>query len=1093
MSSASFGTVNATGLNVTGVLQASEVRTTRPMQVSNLTVTGAITNSAFNTIDMENLVARQKFDPSEAYNKSAMRETQTGCHNDISQKNTMLTLTFRNSDGSINEYLSNNTPWCDLDPLDAFGNPAPLVKLNDDLTYTYINVASNTNADIITEFLAPTQNNFVVSIKGQEYFVDQKMIADGFAGFIAYYIKRGYILPGKGGVRGYDTRHVFYNDLLSDGFIRNSLSDNYFGIPPSFVDNNMSIGIDVNPYIADSAHIDLYMFAGFNGVWPLALPDAGIDYKISVPRFRMTVTTDPLAYTAAKAAGTNSMYLNTKTWTLNILITDFDGYHFDIPTGNIFSNTVSSCVPSYFEGSFGFYRNFVPVPDESHAYVPMLSTSNLSTGVRLDVFDGKNPLSTNPTTAEFMMQTSDTIRLDYAIDGTANTVSIPLRYNINVPDVTPPPTESQAHPELAQTNRLVDSYTGFTLPSYVYGDSNVNIMHISSAYSKKAAAYEGIEFPLTYGSNVGTNENLTAFEVKNATSETTHQNINRVWKYINSDLNVFPCASSNIFTPSTLVPYESTPSINREETFTVYPRSADPNSAASYVYNSSFLGPHETFHAVEFGLGLSPQDQYNNIYDDETMADLCSSWDYGKLTYTGASAAPFLYSSQIIRNFVYGAALLNTAISSDVTTGNTYALRSTPFQWVQDGNENGVVAGDFYRSYSSALFSAIIKASYDPNIQHHKLFTILLAKEFAEVSEANLLRVQQSTGRTVNPSIVQKSLCDAIEATHMHAPNGSLITNAQDLVEESLIKLIVGRNNPDVPDKYKSMLPLWYTSTYSNVWIQTLYASNATSPSVDIAVRVARSPTFNMADWDFTETNEDYNSLGTETYASYYPDNVIRNTPCMPWWPKNSGADMADYSYQSMANTAATFCTAPLTRYLYALQSAGYALPLGLSNVTVTLTELVDSNLMGAYNQNVSVVVFKYVPNICIGGSPSVNGTFLMKGPYTLSGNGSNVVIDLTDTFSTSIPNKFTSVGTHAGSLSFNQSFDYGVDTAAAYTPPETTTAYANHLAMSGGNYQPVTRLLITNKQVDTINFNDPEEALFLDQVFPATFTVQAL
>jgi len=48
MSSASFGTVNATGMNVTGVLQAAEVRTTRPMQVSNLTATGltSLTNVA---------------------------------------------------------------------------------------------------------------------------------------------------------------------------------------------------------------------------------------------------------------------------------------------------------------------------------------------------------------------------------------------------------------------------------------------------------------------------------------------------------------------------------------------------------------------------------------------------------------------------------------------------------------------------------------------------------------------------------------------------------------------------------------------------------------------------------------------------------------------------------------------------------------------------------------------------------------------------------------------------------------------------------------------------------------------------------------
>ena len=42
MSSASFGTVNATAMNVTGVLQASESVTTRPMQVSNLLVSGTV-------------------------------------------------------------------------------------------------------------------------------------------------------------------------------------------------------------------------------------------------------------------------------------------------------------------------------------------------------------------------------------------------------------------------------------------------------------------------------------------------------------------------------------------------------------------------------------------------------------------------------------------------------------------------------------------------------------------------------------------------------------------------------------------------------------------------------------------------------------------------------------------------------------------------------------------------------------------------------------------------------------------------------------------------------------------------------------------
>ena len=43
MSNAVFGTVNATGLNISGILQATQIITTQPMQVSNLTATGNLT------------------------------------------------------------------------------------------------------------------------------------------------------------------------------------------------------------------------------------------------------------------------------------------------------------------------------------------------------------------------------------------------------------------------------------------------------------------------------------------------------------------------------------------------------------------------------------------------------------------------------------------------------------------------------------------------------------------------------------------------------------------------------------------------------------------------------------------------------------------------------------------------------------------------------------------------------------------------------------------------------------------------------------------------------------------------------------------
>lgn len=92
MSSASFGTVNATGLNVTGVLQASQVVTTKPIQVSNIVSTGTVTANNIsvsgeikgdlhvqgnviaggyvygpNSIDTQNLTDRIALDPSQVY------------------------------------------------------------------------------------------------------------------------------------------------------------------------------------------------------------------------------------------------------------------------------------------------------------------------------------------------------------------------------------------------------------------------------------------------------------------------------------------------------------------------------------------------------------------------------------------------------------------------------------------------------------------------------------------------------------------------------------------------------------------------------------------------------------------------------------------------------------------------------------------------------------------------------------------------------------------------------------------------------------------------------------------------------------------
>jgi hypothetical protein len=311
---------------------------------------------------------------------------------------------------------------------------------------------------------------------------------------------------------------------------------------------------------------------------------------------------------------------------------------------------------------------------------------------------------------------------------------------------------------------------------------------------------------------------------------------------------------------------------------------------------------------------------------------------------------------------------------------------------------------------------------------------------------------------------------------------------------ETFIANLHMRNNEAIPTKYRNNFSYnWYRSTHSpgngNVYYRAGYSSFDVSQ-------------YNMASWDMSQTNED--SIN---------DN---NGSITPWWPKvisppgpnaygdrfntfdPSGNMTQDTTYRAICDSSAAY-VAEITRHMYSLSCFSYALTNEHTSVTVELTEPTDtSGTYGDYNTDIAVAVLKYIPECCVTGVRSDKGAFIMKGPYTLSGTGDSTTIDLSGAFvDTSASNYIVSkTGTAltAPMMDFNYIFAHGIDgSGTVYTPPEWSLARGAALGMSGNDvYQPVTYLVVINKQIDNFEFTDSDltEKLYIDHLKPSSVKV---
>jgi hypothetical protein len=319
---------------------------------------------------------------------------------------------------------------------------------------------------------------------------------DQFTQQVAWQVKRGFPMPGKNGVKGYDTSHVFYQDCTLDN-----------NISAQFLTDNMTMGLDINPYLNGAGTVDLYLAGGIQRPTPLAIPVPGLDWSnaFAISPFTVPVTTDGAEYQQKTSSNLNVVYLNTALNILNFNIVDFDGYEYEFPDGssNALSGNVYTCLPQTFQGSFGFYRS---------------APTTATTAQGSDVVDPEvttRVVSANPSAgttqsslaaAEYMIQMSNTMTFTFQMSDLPGPTTLTI------------PRTFMAYDSWFGISREV--CTAWTLPRYDYvAGTNFSITHFKN---RTYLDYEVSGFDFTNGARVGVNENTPYVTTRRATSASSH-------------------------------------------------------------------------------------------------------------------------------------------------------------------------------------------------------------------------------------------------------------------------------------------------------------------------------------------------------------------------------------------------------------------------------------------------------------------------------------------------------------------------------------------------------------------------------------------
>lgn len=923
---------------------------------------------------------------------------------------------------------------------------------------------SNT-ADIFTfrSCLNNLESEFALPspVPGGQSVATYSNIIDGYTDIVATMAKRGFPLSPPKGCKTYNVDNIYYQTTLVGDY---SVSSGFYALPPNV--GPIQVAIDVNPWLDGIGTMNLHFCGGFDQILPVALPGVNYYGQPNIPAFTIPVTTNGGEYQNKVANGENVVYLNAPLNILNINIVDFDGYSTTVTdAANVFGSNVLTSSPQSFKGSFGFFRTSAKkTTTASGSEVP---DSNVS----MTIVSGSAPVTAAPSSAEYMIQTCD---------------SIVFRYNL-----------TNATATNTYTTTILNKYNGvadyWTLVPYDNGASSENVHHLFFD------AEENTGMPLTNTSNTGKND---------------------FYPFLNTRKGKSDQAFSAFYFPANTSAYLE---LDADFVKTV------PALGVSVEAQAVVVPLHEFQHGFQYSIGIDNRDMNVSFYDDELAASVVAPSmiaknflkqpNYLSVYSMSGTAIGIHYLARGgagITNRVSYEHLSNSFVGTNFNTqAFTNQTTFAPF------SRTSPVLNNFFTKYFLASTYANIMDKYDPNSQLHKLVLFNQAKVNATVPTNILQAIQYQNGgkfyelKATNPALGLTCFRDAVANVHMYysdSDGGSMITNPYELWENEIVASTLLRRNAAIPDKYKKI--------HGAPWFGSGYASNVQT-AFSASTSGFQTLGQNMRSWDYVQTNDD--PIGAS--MRYERECIV------PWWPKditglytgnvnsvgrlyvnpftfNQEAQTQDTSYRAMSNAALTTYTSNVVRHMQQASCFMYALPTrtntlsGVSNVTVTLQEPTLGTYAGGYNSNISVTVFKYIPdrcasNVLVGAPTSNTGAFMMSGPYFLSKTGTtSVTVDLTASITDGVNGVFktNSANLLNGTRSFSNVFSYGIDDGTVYIPPAYANTHATNLGMTAnsGVYQPVTYLLVNNRNIDDISWSDADiqQKLWSYQVKPSRVKV---
>jgi hypothetical protein len=768
MSSASFGTVNATGLNVTGILQASQISTTQPMQVSNLTASGPVSIQGDLTVS-GNIYGTFANTVADVLNKTGLIPygTVVPDSQDVfarvntvgsGQTGTLITVTGPlESDIKINVALKNQSGTAinhgtriidDKSYLVSFptGNvfaPTWTALTDPDIEQKYANIYANApiNYPITTHYSLQEPRAF-----------PQETYNTVFDSVIKYYTDRGYTLPTPDYTTNYNNMYVTQMPDTS-GLIPNPGNGSYATIAIEFnelLPSNLYLSC-INTTPAASRQLQENCFYGaflpaYNNV---AVTNSNIFIRPTV----VPVTTNPSVFASAYGRPTASQALyDPVKREIHIY---FSGSSNTVATGNTTSafnaGTGTSatwsevCELSYFSGSFAIAKK------------------------RADITPSTRPFATATSADEktFLYQISSNLVVTSNMYKNGSKILASSNYTL-----------FHQYFSATFTNALYKNgaYNGATISKVGFGSNDFDVMIFSSAYPNANATFQPVRF-------LGPNQyaQISAYQ--------TTPSVITVFNNVQSLSTAFPvCLDSNV--------YNYTPEMG-------YSNVTSNSFVLDELKTIEIVNAHEMSHALrDFNDGVAGLRSLMNVEGHACSAEML----YGELVSNTLSMIRNELWVAYLQNFHRGALPLERGFH--IYEGDLHTV----------GGTAGRVRGTFSALNGESLFYQYIVKKYDTNQQIERYFNDLFQQRVKECLIDGGFPEFVTGFAGLNTKVAHLVYDQALQS--ITTAQGSRVTLANVFVDYTVMTALL-RNNTTIPAKYRSTYPYWLLNRRAPWWNYT--------------------------------------------------------------------------------------------------------------------------------------------------------------------------------------------------------------------------------------------------------------------------------